>query len=60
MTLTPVQGVNDRRPREAWAVAFGHAHSDTDRVVAAGYDNGGECWGEGSVGGAGGTPSPIV
>ena len=26
--------------RDAWAVAFGNAHSDSDRAVAAGYDNG--------------------
>ena len=26
--------------RDAWAVAFGHCHSDADRVLAAGYDNG--------------------
>ena len=26
--------------RDCWAVAFGHSHNETDRVVAAGYDNG--------------------
>lgn len=26
--------------RDCWAVAFGDAHSDTERCVAAGYDNG--------------------
>lgn len=28
------------KPRDCWTVAFGHAHSDSDRMVAAGYDNG--------------------
>ena len=26
--------------RDCWAVAFGHAYNDTERTVAAGYDNG--------------------
>jgi WD40 repeat protein len=26
--------------RDCWAVAFGHAHTGSDRMVAAGYDNG--------------------
>ena len=26
--------------RDCWAVAFGHSHNETDRMVCAGYDNG--------------------
>ena len=26
--------------RDCWSVAFGHSHTDSDRMIAAGYDNG--------------------
>eukprot|EP00164_Ancoracysta_twista_P004417 GFYU01005962.1.p1 GENE.GFYU01005962.1~~GFYU01005962.1.p1 ORF type:complete len:380 (-),score=92.11 GFYU01005962.1:250-1326(-) len=35
--LEPAEG---ETARDSWAVAFGHAHNDSDRCVAAGYDNG--------------------
>ncbi|XP_072169251.1 dynein axonemal assembly factor 10-like [Diadema setosum] len=35
--MEPAEGESKR---DCWAVAFGHAHNDEDRCVAAGYDNG--------------------
>ena len=37
LALEPAEG---QTSRECWAVSFGNAHSDDERCVAAGYDNG--------------------
>ena len=36
-SITPSQGETDR---DVWTVAFGNAFNDTERCVAAGYENG--------------------
>lgn len=36
LSLEPEEG----KARDCWAVAFGNAYSDDERVIAAGYDNG--------------------
>ena len=35
-----MQPEDGQAKRDCWTVAFGNAHDDTDRMVAAGYDNG--------------------
>ena len=35
-----LQPEDGQAKRDCWTVAFGNAHDDTDRMVAAGYDNG--------------------
>lgn len=42
LNLLPTEG-QPTKPPEVWAVAFGNSFNDDDRVLAAGYDNGGEC-----------------
>eukprot|EP00640_Fibrocapsa_japonica_P002197 CAMPEP_0113939982 /NCGR_PEP_ID=MMETSP1339-20121228/6185_1 /TAXON_ID=94617 /ORGANISM="Fibrocapsa japonica" /LENGTH=353 /DNA_ID=CAMNT_0000943641 /DNA_START=29 /DNA_END=1087 /DNA_ORIENTATION=+ /assembly_acc=CAM_ASM_000762 len=37
LSLEPEEG---QQVRDCWAVAFGDCHSDEDRCIAAGYDNG--------------------
>lgn len=29
--------------RDCWTVAFGNSYNDAERVIVAGYDNGGAC-----------------
>lgn len=36
-TFLPTEGSTGR---DCWAVAFGNAYNDVERVIAAGYDNG--------------------
>jgi len=49
VSLEPVAG---ETARDCWAVGFGNSFSDTERAVAAGYDNGG-AWGHAAAAGCG-------
>ncbi|XP_033632495.1 WD repeat-containing protein 92-like [Asterias rubens] len=37
VNMQPAEG---EAKRDCWTVAFGHAHNESDRCIAAGYDNG--------------------